>query len=637
MHHWLKILLLGSCTLLQCKNYWGNPHKNAVAPRIASTTKTELRVEPANWWTGMKWNTVEVLFQRENISQFQLGLQQAKGVKLLKTETLESPNYLFATIAIDEKAPAQKLQFRFTRDQEIFTFEYPILARNTQLRAQGVDARDVIYLIFPDRFANGDPGNDQVPGMLQGLERERSEGRHGGDLKGIQDHLDYLKSMGVSAIWLNPELENDQLEASYHGYAVTDHYRVDRRFGTNETLRNLISACHKQGIKVIRDVVLNHIGDNHYWMKDLPSKDWVNQWPKYTQTSYRAPVLVDPYASDYDKKQFQEGWFDKRMPDLNQKNPHVANYLIQQAIWWVEYAGFDDFRIDTYTYSDQTFCSSWCKALREEYPNLSMFGEIWENAVPVQGYFADNQPLFGDKFDSNLPGVVDFQLCFAIQEALTKPTTWTEGASKIYYVLAQDKMYQNPYKNLVMLDNHDMARFYTHIGENPDKFKTGMAFLLTTRGIPQLYYGTEILGTGDGKTDWGSFRKDFPGGWPGDPANKFQASGRTPAEQDAFLFTQKLIQYRNQTPALQTGKLMQFATRDQEPEKGIYVYFRFDEAKTIMIVLNFSDQVKMLDTTRFKEKMTGFSTAKNVITDQWISSLDKLTIPAYSPLVLELN
>ncbi|MBN8676872.1 MAG: cyclomaltodextrinase C-terminal domain-containing protein [Chitinophagales bacterium] len=585
----------------------------------------------------MKWNTVEVLFQRENISQFQLGLQQAKGVKLLKTETLESPNYLFATIAIDEKAPAQKLQFRFTRDQEIFTFEYPILARNTQLRAQGVDARDVIYLIFPDRFANGDPGNDQVPGMLQGLERERSEGRHGGDLKGIQDHLDYLKSMGVSAIWLNPELENDQLEASYHGYAVTDHYRVDRRFGTNETLRNLISACHKQGIKVIRDVVLNHIGDNHYWMKDLPSKDWVNQWPKYTQTSYRAPVLVDPYASDYDKKQFQEGWFDKRMPDLNQKNPHVANYLIQQAIWWVEYAGFDDFRIDTYTYSDQTFCSSWCKALREEYPNLSMFGEIWENAVPVQGYFADNQPLFGDKFDSNLPGVVDFQLCFAIQEALTKPTTWTEGASKIYYVLAQDKMYQNPYKNLVMLDNHDMARFYTHIGENPDKFKTGMAFLLTTRGIPQLYYGTEILGTGDGKTDWGSFRKDFPGGWPGDPANKFQASGRTPAEQDAFLFTQKLIQYRNQTPALQTGKLMQFATRDQEPEKGIYVYFRFDEAKTIMIVLNFSDQVKMLDTTRFKEKMTGFSTAKNVITDQWISSLDKLTIPAYSPLVLELN
>ncbi|MBL7808298.1 MAG: cyclomaltodextrinase C-terminal domain-containing protein, partial [Saprospiraceae bacterium] len=560
----------------------------------------------------------------------------AKGVKLLKTLTVESPNYLFVTLEIKENAPPQKLQLVFTNGDRIFTLEYPILMRNNSVKAQGVSTKDIVYLIFPDRFANGNPDNDQVTGMLQGANRSHPEGRHGGDLKGVSDHLNYLKSLGISTIWLNPELENDQLEASYHGYAVTDHYKVDRRIGNNQELKELIDACHQNGMKVVRDVVLNHIGDNHYWMQDLPSKDWINQWPAYTQTSYRAPALVDPYASEYDKKRFQDGWFDKRMPDLNQRNPQVAKYLIQQAIWWVEYAGFDDFRIDTYTYSDQEFCSTWCKALRTEYPDLAMFGEIWENAVPVQGFFADDQPMARGNFDSNLPGVVDFQLCFAIQEALTKPTTWTEGASKIYYVLAQDYFYKDPFKNLIMLDNHDMSRIYTQIGENLDKFKTGMAFLLTTRGIPQVYYATEILSTGDGKTGWGTFRKDFPGGWPGDTLNKFEASGRTSAEQDAFSFTQKLMHYRNRTPALQTGRLMQFATIDQEPEKGIYVYFRYDDLKTIMVVLNFSDQPKILDTTRFQERMVGFPKALDVISGATIPLNGTLKLSANAPLILEL-
>jgi glycosidase len=295
--------------------------------------------------------------------------------------------------------------------------------------------------------------------MLEGADRRVPDGRHGGDLKGIADHLDYISDLGFSAIWLNPELENDQVEGSYHGYAVTDHYRVDRRLGTNEELRSLIGACHERGIKVIRDVVLNHIGDNHYWMKDPPARDWFNQWPEFTRTTYRAPALVDPYASAHDRRRFQDGWFDRRMPDLNQRNPHVANYLIQQAIWWVEYAGFDDFRIDTYTYSDQAFCSRWCRALRDEYPDLGMVGEIWENGVVMQGFFADNQPMQRAGFDSELPGVVDFQLCFAIREALTREQGWTEGISKVYYTLARDFFYQDPYRNLVMLDNHDMTPF----------------------------------------------------------------------------------------------------------------------------------------------------------------------------------
>ncbi|MFN0176025.1 MAG: glycoside hydrolase family 13 protein [Saprospiraceae bacterium] len=631
------LLLVFPFFLFNCNHFWGNPYKTPLPPRIVPVMNDSLRVEPANWWVGMSWNKVEILFQRPGLAEYEVRLEQGKGTKILKVVKGDSPNYLFVTLEINANAPAQKLEFVFSKGKYTFTHEYPIRARNDAIKAQGVTPRDVIYLIFPDRFANGDPSNDNVAGMLQGLQREKDEGRHGGDLKGIRDRLDYLKDLGVSAIWLNPELENDQLEASYHGYAVTDHYRVDRRFGSNAAFRELVTECHWRGIKVIRDVVLNHIGDNHWWMKDLPAKDWVNQWPAYTNTSFRAPALVDPYASEFDKKHFNDGWFDKRMPDLNQRNPQVANYLIQQAIWWIEYAGIDDFRIDTYTYSDQAFCSKWCQALLEEYPNLSMFGEIWENAVPVQGFFADDQPMRRGNFDSNLPGVVDFQLCFAIQDALTKETTWMEGASKIYYVLTQDYFYKDPYKNVIMLDNHDMTRIYTHIGESLNKYKTGMAFLLTMRGIPQIYYATEILGTGDGKTNWGGFRKEFPGGWPGDAANKFTAAGRTKDENEAFNFTQKLIRYRNVTPALQTGKLMQFAPIDREPEKGLYVYFRYDEAKTVMVVLNFANEDKVLDTKRFAERMTDFTKAKNVLTGESLTDFTTLRVGKNLPLVLELE
>ncbi|MBC7774085.1 MAG: cyclomaltodextrinase N-terminal domain-containing protein, partial [Phycisphaerae bacterium] len=557
------LLLALSFFLFNCQNYWGNPYKTPLPPRMVPVSHDSLRVEPANWWAGMKWNKVEILFQRAGLGEYEVRLLHANGLKILKVEKGDSPNYLFVTLEIKEKAPAQKVEFVFSKGKATFTHEYPIRARNSATKAQGVTPKDVIYLIFPDRFANGDPSNDNISGMLQGLQRDKEEGRHGGDLKGIQQHLDYLQDLGISTIWLNPELENDQIDASYHGYAVTDHYRVDRRFGANTDLRDLITECHRRGMKVVRDVVLNHIGDNHWWMKDLPTKDWVNQWPTYTNTTFRAPTMVDPYASEYDKKHFSDGWFDKRMPDLNQRNPHVSNYLIQQAIWWIEYAGIDDFRIDTYTYADQTFCSKWCQTLREEYPNLSMFGEIWENAVPIQGYFADDQPITRPHFDSNLPGVVDFQLCFAIQEALTKETGWTEGASRIYYVLAQDCFYKNPYKNVTMLDNHDMTRFYTQVGQNMDKYKTGLAFLLTMRGTPQIYYATEILSTGGGSPTWGSFRKEFLGGWAGDPSNKFTPAGRSAEENEAFNFVRTLTRYRNETPALQTGKLMQFAPYDR--------------------------------------------------------------------------
>jgi glycosidase len=617
--------------LLNCKNYAGSSAP-ALLQKVTVPVSNDLRVEPGNWWTGMQHRTVEIMVHRADVASYAVKLGPVKGIKLIKVEKADSPNYLFLTLDIAKSAKPQTVPLVFSKGTLTFTHPYPILARTGAVKAQGVNSSDAIYLIFPDRFSNGDPSNDNVAGMRQGLQRDSLVGRHGGDLQGVINHLDYLQDLGISTIWLNPELENDQKEASYHGYAVTDHYQVDKRFGSNELLKSLVQNCHQRGMKVVRDVVLNHIGGQHWWMDDLPAKDWLNQWPTFTRTTYRAPTLVDPYGSEWDKKQFTDGWFDYSMPDLNQRNPHVANYLIQQAIWWIEYAGIDDLRIDTYTYSDQAFCSRWCKALRDEYPNLGMFGEIWEHGVSIQGFFADDQPLKSAHFDSNLPGVVDFQLCFAIQEALTREQGWTEGAARIYYTLAKDRFYKNPNCNVVMLDNHDFTRFFTTIKEDLNKYKSGVAFLLTTRGIPQIYYATEILGTGNEWPSHGNIRKDFPGGWAGDQNNKFAASGRTPQENEAFNFMRTMLRYRNATPALQTGKLMQFV-----PVDGVYTYFRYDATKTVMIVLNTSNTDKVVDTNRFAERMQGFSRAKNVVTGEVISHLSALSVGKNLPLVLELQ
>lgn len=636
MHLLRLISLLLALGLLaapaSCKNYFGNPYKNAGSPRVTPVAHANLRVEPANWWVGLKHNKVEILFHQPGIGVFAVKLGKGvRGIKLLSVAKADSPNYLFVTLEISPRAKAQKVPLVFTQGSNLFTHEYPILSRNEGPKAQGVNSSDVVYLIFPDRFSNGNPDNDQVKGMLEGLSRDSLTGRHGGDIQGIRNHMDYLLDLGVSTIWLNPELENDQPSASYHGYAVTDHYRVDRRFGTNDEYRDWVGECHRKGLKVVRDVVFNHIGSNHYWMKDLPFRDWINQWPAYTQTSYRAPTLLDPYASAADLKLFADGWFDRAMPDLNQRNPHLAQYLIQQAIWWVEFAGLDDFRIDTYTYSDQAFMSRWCREMREEYPRLNMFGEIWEHGVPVQGFFADDQPMTRAGFDSNLPGVIDFQVMFAFHEALTRSQGWTEGIAKVYYVLAQDYFYKDPMKNLIMLDNHDFTRFYSVVGENFNKYKSGMAFLLTMRGIPQIYYATEILGTGYASPSHGNIRKDFPGGWPNDPANKFTTAGRTALENEAHRVAKTLIQYRKNCTALQTGRMMQFV-----PIDGVYTYFRYDDKSTVMVVLNTADEDRTINFERFAERTKGFTGARNVLSGEKMNSLGTVKIERNSPLVLEL-
>ncbi|MCC6459400.1 MAG: cyclomaltodextrinase C-terminal domain-containing protein [Saprospiraceae bacterium] len=600
--------------------------------RTVSAIREDILVEPPNWWTHMQHREVELLVRRANVARCAVHLGKTEGVTLRKVRPGDSPNYLFITLALAPEATPQRVPIYFTPPdgQAVFIHEFPVLPRSKGPKAQGLDSRDVLYMIFPDRFANGDPANDSVPGLYEGTHRQLHDGRHGGDLKGISDHLDYLQDLGVTALWLNPELENNQRRTSYHGYAITDLYRIDRRMGTNELYRELVNQCHLRGIKVVRDVVPNHIGDGHPWAMDPPTKDWIHTWPEMTYTNSRAPSVLDPYASDWDKKRFNEGWFASAMPDLNQQQPQLANYLVQQAIWWVEFSGLDAYRIDTYSFCDQAFMSRWCSALRAEYPSIHLFGEIWEHSVLIQGFFADGQPMARAGFNSHLPGVVDFQLCFAIQEALTREQGWTEGAARIYYTLAQDYFYKDPFKNVVMLDNHDMTRFFSVVGEDLNKFKSGLVFLLSTRGIPQLYYGTEILSTGKKEAGDDALRREFPGGWPGDPANKFTAAGRTARENEAFEFTRSLIRYRNATPALQTGKLMQFA-----PENGVYCYFRYDADKTVMVLLNTAGQEKTIGLDRFAERLQGFTRAKEVLSGKIWERAAPWTLPANTALLLE--
>lgn len=591
------------------------------------------RVDPPFWWAGMNQPRVQLLLHGRMLAGSTVSLAYP-GLTVEGVSRVENPNYLFIDLYLDP-AQVQPGTFNITlqRGQETLTVQYELKARRQEPnRIQGLDPSDLIYLIMPDRFANGDLANDKVPGMLQ-PEAHRTEqyGRHGGDIQGVIDHLDYLQDLGITTLWLNPAEENNQPHESYHGYAITDHYRIDPRLGDNELFRQLVEDCHRRGMKVIRDVVYNHVGDQHFFIRDLPMPNWVHQWDTFTKTSYRAPTLMDPYASERDRSLMAKGWFDTHMPDLNQSNPKVATYLIQNSIWWIEYAGYDGYRIDTYAYPDQQFMARWAEAIRAEYPQFTFFGETWVHGVPVQAWFT--QETKGKAFDSHLPGVTDFQLYYALNDALNQPFGWTEGVARLYYTLAKDYVYTDPTQNVVFLDNHDVSRFYSVAGENPAKYQMGVGFVLTTRGIPQVYYGTEILMRNYfDASNHDKVREEFPGGWPGDKANKFTAAGRTAEEQAAYTFFRTLARFRRESPALTEGRLMQFV-----PEAGVYVYFRYHPKQTVMVIMNQNEAAVKVPTGRFAERMTGFQGARDVITGATLSTLDQVEVAGPGIRILELT
>ncbi|MDP9079105.1 MAG: glycoside hydrolase family 13 protein [Bacteroidota bacterium] len=588
------------------------------------------RVEPMFWWVGMHNPNLQLIVHGDHIADRKVELNYP-GVKLVAVHKVENPNYLFVDLRVLSGAIPGTFPIKFVKaNEKPLTYSYALKARDhSPGRAQGVTSKDLIYLIMPDRFSNGDPSNDSFTNLReQGIHRDSMFSRHGGDLQGVMNHLDYLKDLGVTAIWLTPEIENDEPHASYHGYAVTDYYKVDPRYGTNELYKKFVEKCHSMGMKVVKDLVHNHAGTEGYTISDMPMKSWVHQWPKYTKSNFRDMAVMDPHGAPSDRKQMLDGWFDHRMADMNENNPYVQNFLTQNHIWWVEYAGVDGFRLDTYPYNDPEYMAKWAVDVKNEFPHLSIFGETLVWSAANQAFFTQGNTV-NRGFDTHLPGVTDGVLKEAIYDALNANEGWTEGVNRLYSVLAQDFLYQDVTRNTIFLDNHDMSRILSVVGEDINKYKSAMAMLMTMRGVPQMYYGDEILMKNYSNPD-GLVREDFPGGWDGDKKNKFTAEGRDEKENDAFNYIKTLANYRKTTTALQTGKMMQYI-----PENGIYVYFRYDDKKTVMIVYNSTDKEQTTGTTRYYERIKGAKTAKNIITGG-NTGLDKLTVGPKSTLVLEL-
>lgn len=590
------------------------------------------RIEPPFWWTGFKSPELQLLVQGKNISTCDVTVDH-KGVSLVKVHKVENPDYLFIDLKIAAgcKAGTFNLIFR-KKGKTILQSPYELRERVAgSAERKSFSSRDIIYLLMPDRFANGDPANDSVPGMLEGIDRSNQHGRHGGDLQGISDRVDYLKDLGITAVWINPVLENNQAKYSYHGYSTTNYYKVDPRLGTNDDYLNLIAKFHKNGIKVIMDMIFNHCGSGHWWMKSLPMNDWINHWPEFTRTNYRAGTFTDPYASKADSNMFVRGWFDMTMPDMNQTNPFVKNYLIQNSIWWIEYAGLDGIRQDTHPYPFKEMMAEWGKRISEEYPDFNIVGECWLNYPGSVAYWqkgAKNK----DGYDSWLPSVFDFPMYDALNAAFRESEGWNTGIIRLYEILSQDFNYPDPNNLVVFADNHDVNRYLDSQKDDVRKMKMAMAFVLTTRGIPQIYYGSEILmTTGEDKGD-GQKRKDFPGGWKEDPRNAFTAEGRTAAENDMHGFLRKLIHWRNANDVLQTGKFRHFI-----PSEGTYVYFRYNDRKTVMVIMNNSEEKKTIETKRYGEFLGNFSGGYEVITDQPLNNLSTLTLEGKSVAIIELK
>lgn len=554
------------------------------------------------------------------------------GVVLKNITRLENPNYLILDLEISEDAMPGLVPIVFEYQREIlFSVDYQLKSRTEgSEERKGFGKDDVIYLIMPDRFSNGNPGNDSVPGILEAANRADPDGRHGGDIKGISDKLDYISGLGVSAIWLNPVPENNMPSKSYHGYAITDFYRVDPRFGNNEDYRNLIGKCHQKGLKVIMDMVFNHCGSNHFWLKDMPMESWIHQFPEFTRSNFHNETVSDPYASDFDLQRMQTGWFDKTMPDLNQHNEILARYLIQNSIWWIEFAGLDGIRMDTYPYSYQDFMAKWMQRILKEYPEFTVVGETWQQKESHTAYWQADSPV-GGAYSSSLPSVTDFPLYYALKDAFMEAEGWTTGLARLYYVLAQDFIYADPFRNVIFADNHDLTRFYTSIGEDLKKFKMAMAVLLTTRGIPMIYYGTEFLMTGEESKGHGFIRQDFPQGeW--DLSVVSRQSLVVSQEEEALQYLRTMLNWRKNSDVIHHGKLKQFI-----PQDGIYVYFRYNQDDAVMIVINKNKVDTKLDLPRFQEVLKDYHIGKDVVSRKVFLLEAGINIPAETALVMELD
>jgi glycosidase len=591
-------------------------------------------VEPAFWWAGMKNSQLQLLLRGDHIADARVTLS-TDAIVLTEVVKQENPNYLILYLDLTDAAP-QRFDIILSQGKKREIVSYELRARKEGAAdVAGFAPSDVLYLIMPDRFANGDAANDVVSGMReQRADRHDPNARHGGDLQGISNHLDYLSDLGVTAIWLNPVQENDMPAGSYHGYAITDYYQVDRRLGGNEAFVELVNRAHAKGMKVVMDMIFNHCGSHNPLFTDMPSRDWFNYRGQYVQTTYKTATQYDPYTSAADKKLATDGWFVSTMPDFNQRNRHVATYLIQNSIWWIEYAGINGIRQDTHPYADFDMMARWCRAVKEEYPHFNIVGETWFDTNVQVAYWQKDSKIAAPR-NAELPTVMDFPLMERMNGAFDGETTdgGSEGLNLLYDYLAQDLVYADPTRLLTFLDNHDTSRFYRTEAQtaDPDRFKQAMTFLLTTRGIPQLYYGSEIVMAADKANGDGLLRADFPGGWTGDARNCFTADGRTARQNEAFSFLKKLLTWRRGNDVIARGTLKHFM-----PHHGVYAYERRYEGRSVVVLLNGTSEEQTVDTDYYREILPAGRQATEVLTARRLSTDEAtLTLPARGILILE--
>jgi len=597
---------------------------------ISAQTGLE-RVEPMFWWTGMKSPELQLMVYGENISSTNVTLEYA-GVELVSVTKVKSPNYLFIDLKLAKYVQPGSFEIQFKTGKKVVqTYLYELKERKKgSAMREGFNGSDVIYLITPDRFVNGNPENDWVEGMKEKPSRTDKDGRHGGDIQGIINSLDYLQEMGFTAVWLNPVLENNMTQVSYHGYSTTDFYKVDPRYGTNDEYRKLNDELDKRGMKLIMDMIFNHCGSEHWWMEDLPMSDWINNYPDIKITNHRHVVNQDPHVSEFDHNTMVNGWFVPTMPDLNQRNKFMEKYLIQNSIWWIEYVGLEGIRQDTWPYPDKNMMADWTKRVLEEYPDFNIVGEEWSMNPAMVSYW-QNGKINADGYKCYLPSLMDFPLQEAVSKGLNEEESWGGGLVKIYESIANDFLYPDADNLVIFPDNHDMPRFYVQVNEDVDFLKIGLAYFLTTRGIPQIYYGTEVLLTHP-NGDHGNIRADFPGGWDGDKINAFSGQGLTDAQKDMQQYISKIQNWRKNKDVIHKGKLVHFV-----PEDGIYTYFRYNKDEAVMVIINKNETEKVLATDRFKEIISDYSTGKEIISSTQISDISEINVPAKSAMIIELK
>ncbi len=586
------------------------------------------RVEPPNWWIGMENTELQLLIYGENIS-ITKPIIKYKGVIVNSVTKLESANYLFLNLTIENTAKEGFFDIIFNSNNgEQLVYNYELKQKKDRKNTtKSIDASDVMYLITPDRFANGNPKNDSTDDTIEKVNRNNPDGRHGGDLQGIINHLDYIENLGITTLWLNPFLENDQPAYSYHGYGISDFYKTDSRFGSNNDYKNLVSLSHERGIKVVMDQVFNHCGSGHWWMNDLPSKNWLNQWETYTQSSFTNVSVSDPYQSKSDYNLHVKGWFDVNLPDLNLDNPYLATYLIQNSIWWIEYSNIDGIRMDTFPYpNNKKVMANWINAIETEYPNYYIVAETAMGDKVASYVYWNNGKLNRDGFVSNIKSLSDYALYYSLIKVFRKG----EDIYDIYDILSSDYLYDTPYNNKIFNGNHDVPRLYTELDKNKEKVKLSMAFIFTTRGIPQIYYGDELFF--DSPKPDGALRIDFPGGWKSDERNAFVKNGRTNDENDLVDYISTILKWRKNAIEIHKGKLKHY-----KPLNNIYVYFRYYEDEKTMVIINNNNQIKELNLSRFNESLQGYSSGLNIINNANINLNKKITVKSNTALILKLK